>query len=156
MAHPVEAHISAGAGIVGPKALLTIGRFVATGVTLIVAGVATGVTLVVAGRVSIAGTVTVARAVTIVAVGLRGADNSAADPCGKSETKANAGANRSASTMITAPPTMTVLHGLDWRRHRVPQPQWRRYRACGDRCDEPWRSSSGTEMKDTRSTAVET
>ena len=137
MAHPVEAYISAGAGIVGPKALLTIGRFVATGVTLVVTG---GVSI--AGRVSIAGTVTVARAVTIVAVGLRGADNSAADACGKSETKANAGANRSASTMITTPPSMTVLHGLDWRRHRVPQPQWRWHRACGDRCDEPWRSSS--------------
>ena len=134
MAHPVEAYISAGAGIVGPKALLTIGHFVATGVTLVVAG---GV--LIAGRVSIAGTVTIALAVAIVAVGLRGADNSAADARGKSETKANSGANRSASTTITAPPSMTVLHGLDQWRSGVLQRQRRRYRRRGGRRDKPRR-----------------
>ncbi len=38
MAHAVETHRGAGAGVVGPKALVTIGDFVATGVTLVVVG----------------------------------------------------------------------------------------------------------------------
>jgi hypothetical protein len=38
MAHAVETHRGAGAGVVGPKVLVTIGDFVATGVTLVVVG----------------------------------------------------------------------------------------------------------------------